>query len=589
MQTLHRFTLPAVLVGVAAVLTSCGAGGESGSTSLTDTNPPQPGQVNDGFGADVDAQVNLDTIAANWNGFTDDSGTIAEYRWAIGTTSGGTELMDWTSAGTATQGLKHGLTMTVGMTIFVSVRALDQAGNISQPATSDGNTIISGQNGSGGGGGGGGGNPSPGVMASSVSQFGITWSFAQPCLTGQFCNGDYWVVGPVSIVEITPHSQDVGGRIINGSMVNPVTVVNGEHGYDSALFHPYEDGRYHPELNVATGISQATPLVLDHDKSLISVVSYMGASPAANGSFSQLSTAAVLTVLAAAPPEGAFRPAYAGTDKTVHFTEADLDYGTLGNLPPATGMPDLAQTTAAFERVWLDHMSGWTSRYMHPIDNMPDYGRDFTSLYGTGVLTLQTNLTTAQKRLLLIRTVQIGIDFFGNVQAGAFWQGVGGQGSGRKFPIVFAGAVLHDPAMQAIGATNPSGYYGPNNPNNRSSFGEDCQTFYVEQTAPGEFNWGFGGYNATYVGLPEWGNRHTHETNQDNAQWGGDPYRRCCTANAWVGQTLSARVMGLQTIWAHPSYFDYMDRYMQTEAVGDWTRSWEPWQAAMWDTYRQTF
>lgn len=586
MQHHHRHLLPALLASTAVVLTGCGSGGGTGSNSLTDSIPPQAGQVNDGLAADVDTQTSTTTVAANWSGFTDDSGTIAEYRWAIGTTPGGTELQGWTTAGTATQAINGSLSLSVGALCFVSVRALDEAGNISQPAISDGVTVTEGGN---SGGGGGGGNPSPGVMASSLTQYGVTWSFSQPCLTGQFCNGDYWVKGPVSIVQITPQTQDVGGRIINGSMVNPVTVVVGEHGYDSYLFHPYEDDRYKPYLNVATGISGSTPLVLDHDKSLISAVSYMGASPATNGSFSQLQTAAVLTVLADAPPEGAFRPAYAGIDKSVLFTEGDLDYSVLGNLAPTSGTPDLALTTAAFQRVWLDHMSGWTSRYMHPIDNMPDYGRDFTSVYGTGVLLLQTNLTQAQKRDLLIRTVQIGIDFHGNVKAGAFWQGVGGQGSGRKFPILFAGAVLHDPEMLAIGATHPSGYFGPNDPNNRSSFGEDCQTFVVQQTSPGVYNWGFGNYNASYVGLPEWGNRHTHEINQDNSQWGGDPYRRCCTANAWVGQTLTARIMGLQTFWAHQVYFDYMDRFMQTEAVGDWTRSWEPWQATMWDTYRQTY
>jgi len=35
-----------------------------------------------------------------------------------------------------------------------------------------------------------------------VSEYGITWSFAAK--TGQFINGDWWVIGPVTIVKITP-------------------------------------------------------------------------------------------------------------------------------------------------------------------------------------------------------------------------------------------------------------------------------------------------------------------------------------------------------------------------------------------------
>ena len=39
--------------------------------------------------------------------------------------------------------------------------------------------------------------------ATSVSQFGITWTFSADCQTGQYANGDYWVVGPVNIITIT--------------------------------------------------------------------------------------------------------------------------------------------------------------------------------------------------------------------------------------------------------------------------------------------------------------------------------------------------------------------------------------------------
>ena len=40
--------------------------------------------------------------------------------------------------------------------------------------------------------------------ATSVSQWGITWTFDGDYTTGQYANGDYWVVGPVNITAITP-------------------------------------------------------------------------------------------------------------------------------------------------------------------------------------------------------------------------------------------------------------------------------------------------------------------------------------------------------------------------------------------------
>ena len=591
---LHRRSSVLAPAACAIVFASCGGGGGTSSSALTDTIPPQAGTVRDGLSDDIATQTSTTTIAANWSGFSDDSGTIANYMWAIGTTAGGTEVQAWTSAGTATTATNSSLTLVVGTTYFVAVRAYDAANNASTVSSSNGVQVTSSGGGSGGSGGGSGGGSAP-TLASSITQWGVTWQFDQAKTVGQFCNGDWWVLGPVNIVSISPPTQNVAGRQINGSMVNPTSahIPNGYHGYDSLLFHPYEADRYQAALNVAIGVSANSPLVLPTHTSLISCISYMGVSPAANGSMSQLSTAAVLTVMASEPPTDAFRPPYSGTDKSVRHRESELDYTTLANLTPAPGMPSLATIAAGYQRVWLDHMSGWASRFMHPIDNMPDYGRDFTSLFGTGCLMLNCNFTNEQKRDLLVRMAQIGQDYWGNVQNGGFWEGVGGQGSGRKFPIMLAGAVLHDATMVGIGTTHPSGYYGPSNPNNASRFGEDCQTFYVQQTSAGVYNWGHGGYNASYVGLPEWGNNHTTYPSNDNADWYVDSYRRCCTVNAWVGQTLTARIMNLRTAWNHPAYFDYVDRYMAVPLnppnFEAWHRGWEPWQAAMWDLYRTNF
>ncbi len=44
----------------------------------------------------------------------------------------------------------------------------------------------------------------------SISQYGITWTFRDTHLTGQFLNGDYWIVGPVEIIGISPIDARVG-------------------------------------------------------------------------------------------------------------------------------------------------------------------------------------------------------------------------------------------------------------------------------------------------------------------------------------------------------------------------------------------
>jgi hypothetical protein len=44
----------------------------------------------------------------------------------------------------------------------------------------------------------------------SVSQYGITWTFTKPSPVGRYVNGDYYVVGPVTITNIDP--QPLVGR-----------------------------------------------------------------------------------------------------------------------------------------------------------------------------------------------------------------------------------------------------------------------------------------------------------------------------------------------------------------------------------------
>ena len=43
-----------------------------------------------------------------------------------------------------------------------------------------------------------------GATTKEISQWGITWQFANACEYGTFANGDYWVVGPVTITNMSP-------------------------------------------------------------------------------------------------------------------------------------------------------------------------------------------------------------------------------------------------------------------------------------------------------------------------------------------------------------------------------------------------
>ena len=113
----------------------------SNGVTVDTTAPVATGLPNDGAGADLDYQTSTTTLAANWaTVFADAQSTIAGYEWAIGTTSGGTNVQGYTSVGTATSGSNSSLSLTAGTTYYVTVRATNGAG-LQSTATSDGVTV----------------------------------------------------------------------------------------------------------------------------------------------------------------------------------------------------------------------------------------------------------------------------------------------------------------------------------------------------------------------------------------------------------------------------------------------------------------
>ncbi|MBP7737449.1 MAG: hypothetical protein KA369_15820 [Spirochaetes bacterium] len=456
--------------------------------------------------------------------------------------------------------------------------------------------------------------PGPPAGAFTLSQFGVTWYFDRTLAAGadygQYANGDYWVVGPVNIIYIDPISyRSRTGRVLNGSMVNPSPKNGSTQGYDSATYGqygPYFDAALNAAMPGGAYISAGNPLVMRPGSSLVSAIS--GPEP---GARSQLDGAAILTVVNAPPPEGSFRPPYCGSDKTPRFNESDLDSTILANptilksldRSVIQGVPAMADIERYFERPWLDHVPGWVGGYIHPTGNMPNYGREIASEVGEGALMLHLDFTLEQKRTLLIRYVQLGIDLYGIVLDGGEenWPNNGGHASGRKWPIMFAGLMLGGSEFGGPGIADLMADIGARSGDftgtDHVHFGEDDQTFYItagdiardhhpdERACELE-------YSSTDEGLPEWGIVHQAEPNADNKNWEA-VYRQCCTAHAWGGFLLSALIMNQKANWNHDVIFDYMDRYMAVElavnGTGAWTRCWSHFVENAWDYYRKNY
>lgn len=105
-------------------------------TVLKDTiQPVMVGTVTDGFYFNsTNSTPNLSWVAA-----TDEHTGVLDYEISIGTTSGGMNILPWTSIGSiATSYIHSGLTLVMGSTYFANIRAKDQAGNYSSSIQSDG-------------------------------------------------------------------------------------------------------------------------------------------------------------------------------------------------------------------------------------------------------------------------------------------------------------------------------------------------------------------------------------------------------------------------------------------------------------------
>jgi hypothetical protein len=76
-------------------------------------------------------------LHASWSSGDPESG-IAEYQYAIGTTSGGTDVVNWTSVGTDTAVTKTELNLTAGTAYCFAVKAKNGQGLWSNVGTSDG-------------------------------------------------------------------------------------------------------------------------------------------------------------------------------------------------------------------------------------------------------------------------------------------------------------------------------------------------------------------------------------------------------------------------------------------------------------------
>jgi MYXO-CTERM domain-containing protein len=393
---------------------------------------------------------------------------------------------------------------------------------------------------------------------SSITQYGVTWTFDKEYESGQFASGDHWVVGPVVVVSVSP--APTGTR--NGSAVNPM---GGRQGYDD------RGGQY------ATDDLVTFPYTLAVDESLVSSVSKPEGVETQN--VGCLQSQAVLTAVAAPLPATALRPAYAGTYKQ-HLDAANIQWSLLPNLPPPGSAPSGTELLAMAERPRIDHLSSWTIQHSCAEDNWNNgagahacYGREYSTFVSEAAQYLM--LDTPERDELAISMIQLGIDNYGVIKAGGNFAPNGGHHNARKWPVVFAATMLDDCDMLKVGEEFDD-----------STFGEDGHT-YFGTNGTALFGWDCGGGHGTYFedGCSGGGAKDCRDP--AGLVDGCEDYRNCCTSGYWVGQALATHMMHATAVWNHEPYFAYVDRWMNGDVDGGGSAS-SAFVEEMWSLYRDT-
>lgn len=102
-----------------------------------DWTAPNCTVVNDGTSIDADTTGILTSLSTSWAASTDTHSGVVKYWYAIGTSTGATDVVNWTDNNVSTTATASGLALTTGQMYYISVKTENGAG-MSSICTSDG-------------------------------------------------------------------------------------------------------------------------------------------------------------------------------------------------------------------------------------------------------------------------------------------------------------------------------------------------------------------------------------------------------------------------------------------------------------------
>jgi hypothetical protein len=415
------------------------------------------------------------------------------------------------------------------------------------------------------------------TIASSVSQYGITWTFDSPKTVGQFANGDYWVVGPVTITSMSPAFDNTTKS--NGWDVNP-TDTNEQ---------PFDGDAY--DYNQA--LMPSLPYAATANESIVKAVSVAVPKGDCKSDGSCVQKAAVLTVLGSVPANNGttvFRPSYFGTSANkslLSTTDMDAHLGELPRLSSTTAidakLPTLANAYDDVKRVAMVHKDEWAGTSIKPRDSF----RGMVKPYGPGVsninadsflrmLTVKPGDSETERRQVAIALTQYGIDIYGMIQGGAIFKGDGGNNLGYRLPMAWSGYILNNATIKAKLASAPTCAFPETDvliPSGGDSGGDtdprnNCDYFKARKNISGRALWGQrrgdeNGYWAALAANNDSSNILDPYGIIDGGGMTGTGYQNCCNSSALKASALVVGLIpGLRSVYNNEAQLEYADRWV---------------------------
>ena len=443
--------------------------------------------------------------------------------------------------------------------------------------------------------------PTPTEMLDEFTDHNITWNLSAAVPVGQYVSGDYFAVGG-EVASASPASEQYDGsystgetyadRWVHGAMVNP-----GRDGGTGA--NPATTPQGWDSLPKAPSVPSVTEFAYDHAKNLdpgatgnpISGVSSIVKSKSiltaveAN-SRTKLSDSSLLTLVDEVPPEGSFRRWAGSTSKVPIFFASDVDWSALPvvTMPVGATLPTAANLIAKLGPIHTYMNQMLYARGTNPINQQAQYGADIANDVQQAILfTMTSGVSEGDRNAVAYRLIQNGLDIFDALEFGRRWSSAtfsfGGAHQWLKVLVVYAARLLHNAAGAADLAEWVDGTV-------RKVFGDDMMVFAIDRTKIESTPYEALNTRIWPAGYPDWSEGSiewlSKPSSTDSIGLSYEIAYRGTNAYPFMTTALITRLLGAESLWDNPTFFEYVDTY-----YNKWVRRSKPTDSYFYDFNRR--